>query len=118
MPRTIGDGNSTFADSTLMTMSKKDLIHTIRLLEKNLRSAKEQNDRQYKMLISRENAFAKGYAQGKEDAIEDFATNIGECKDCKSAVLYPDNELIYCSENACVMAFDGFCSQFERRRSK
>lgn len=86
MPRTIGDGYSTFADSTLMTMSKKDLIHTIRLLEKNLRSAKEQNDRQYKMLVSRENAFAKGYAQGKEDAIEDFATNlVGEISDYESA---------------------------------
>lgn len=39
--------------------------------------------------------------------------NIGQCKDCKSADFYPDDELIYCLENACVMAFDGFCYKFE-----
>lgn len=86
MPRTIGNGYSTYADSTLMTISKKELIHIIRCLEQNLRAAKEANDRQYKMLVSRENAFAKGYAQGKEDAIEDFATNlVGEISDYESA---------------------------------
>lgn len=40
-------------------------------------------------------------------------TIIGQCKDCKSADFYPDNELIYCLENACVMAFDGFCCKFK-----
>lgn len=47
----IGDGYSTYADSMLMTMSKNDLIHTIRLLEKNLRNAEEVNNRQYELLV-------------------------------------------------------------------
>ena len=51
MPRGIGNGFDTYADSTLMTFSKKELIQTIRLLEQNLRGAKEVNDRQYKMLV-------------------------------------------------------------------
>lgn len=38
---------------------------------------------------------------------------VGKCKDCKYADFYPDNEMVYCLENACVMAFDGFCHKFE-----
>ena len=64
MPRTIGNGYSTYADSTLTTISKKELIHIIRCLESNLRSAKEANDRQYKMLTEQE--------------------EIVHCKDCKN----------------------------------
>lgn len=52
MPRGIGNGVDTYADSTLMTLSKKELINTIRILEANLRNANEVNDRQYKLLLS------------------------------------------------------------------
>lgn len=46
----IGDGYSTYAESTLMKHSKKELISIIRMLEKNLRNANECNDRQYEIL--------------------------------------------------------------------
>ena len=36
-----------------------------------------------------------------------------ECKSCKYAGWYPDDELIYCLNHSCVMAFDGFCHKFK-----
>lgn len=50
MSKTIGNGFITYADSTLMTLNKKDLIHIIRVLEQNLRNAEEVNNRQYELL--------------------------------------------------------------------
>lgn len=51
MSKTIGNGFITYADSTLMTLNKKELIHVIRVLEQNLRNAEEVNNRQYKLLM-------------------------------------------------------------------
>lgn len=51
MSKTIGNGFITYADSTLMTLNKKELVHIIRLLEQNLRNAEEANNRQYKLLM-------------------------------------------------------------------
>lgn len=60
MPRGIGNGFDTYTDSTLMTFNKKELIRTIRILEKNLRNAQEANDRQYKLLMLAQNKVIKG----------------------------------------------------------
>ena len=53
----IGDGRHTYSDSTLMSMTKDELIRIIRCLESNLRNAYETNDIQYencKRLLSEE----------------------------------------------------------------
>lgn len=73
MSRTVGDGYSTYADSTLMTINKKELISIIRCLEHNLRGVKKENDRQYKMLTEQEElgGFLDGYEKGRNDAIDD-----------------------------------------------
>ena len=59
MPRGIGNGVDTYADSTLMTFSKKELINIIRMLEANVRNANEVNDRQYKLLLLAEKKIEK-----------------------------------------------------------
>lgn len=51
MSKTIGNGFITYADSTLMTLNKNELIHIIRVLEHNLINAEEVNNRQYKLLM-------------------------------------------------------------------
>ena len=58
----IGDGRSTYSDSTLIKKSKRELIEIIRLLEKNC-----------KVYLNNLNTYCtivKGLIEAKEDLIE------------------------------------------------
>nr|WP_315104203.1 hypothetical protein [uncultured Catonella sp.] len=58
----IGDGRSTYSDSTLIKKSKRELIEIIRLLEKNC-----------KVYLNNLNTYCtivKGLMEAKEDLIE------------------------------------------------
>lgn len=47
-------------------------------------------------------------------AIKCAPTVIGKCALCKSSkVLWNNNELVWCKEHGCIMAFDSFCSEWD-----
>ena len=58
----IGDGRSTWSDSTLMNLSKKELIDIIRLLEKNCKV--------YLNNLNTYSGIVKELTEAKEDLIE------------------------------------------------
>jgi hypothetical protein len=45
--------NKPYSDSTLMSMTKRQLIEQIRILENNIEAVEERTDRQYKLLTER-----------------------------------------------------------------
>lgn len=47
-----GNKMKKYSDSTLYSLSKKELIEYIRCLEHNLKTAEECNERQYQMLMN------------------------------------------------------------------
>ena len=69
----IGDGRKTYADSTLKSMTKDELIDVIRCLESNLRNTYETNNIQYencKKLLSENGIIQDEYKKKLDEQTE------------------------------------------------